>query len=588
MTRVLSLCPKGRVIMKLRDLVLTVLAVLLIGCDKDVPESKSTPEATVYTASTILTMNTQSPIAQAIAVADGKIIAVGTVDDILAEMTDFQLSIDDRFQDKVIMPGFVENHLHPTLAGVLLPSVFITPWDWDLPHQKVEGVQGKEAYLNQLAQKVAQHNPSDGFFITWGYQQYFHGEIGRVDLDAINSEIPIIVWQRSFHEVIANSAALKQLNMTADDYAQHPMIDFARGHFWERGLFSIMARLQPIIQDPDRLQYGMYQGLDHARRNGITAVADQGVPMLNLDREMAMLESVIKEHNLPLHMFLVGNAKGMAPDGDEVAAVQAISALPERDTDTLTFLPKQVKLLADGAFYSQLMQMQDGYLDGHHGEWLTPPEDLLRIARRYWLEDFQIHIHVNGDEGVRVVLDMIDTLNVEYPRPDHRTVLHHFGYSAPDQIKRLADLGAWVSANPFYIWALGDKYAEVGLGPERAHAMVRLGALERHGVPISLHSDLPMAPAAPLTLASVAASRQSALGNILMPSEKLSPEAALRSITIDAARMIQQNDSIGSIEVGKSADFAVLEANPLTMDPVLWRDIHIWGTVFKGKVRPAD
>ena len=74
----------------------------------------------------------------------------------------------------------------------------------------------------------------------------------------------------------------------------------------------------------------------------------------------------------------------------------------------------------------------------------------------------------------------------------------------------------------------------------------------------------------------------------IIASEKLSPEAALRSITIDAARMIQQSDSIGSIEVGKSADFAVLEANPLTMDPVLWRDIHIWGTVFKGQVRPAD
>ena len=97
-----------------------------------------------------------------------------------------------------------------------------------------------------------------------------------------------------------------------------------------------------------------------------------------------------------------------------------------------------------------------------------------------------------------------------------------------------------------------------------------------------------MAPAAPLTLASVAASRQSALGNVLTPSEKLSPIAALRAITIDAARMIQQEDLIGSIEVGKSADFAVLESNPLDLDPVEWRNIEIWGTVFEGQVRSID
>ena len=571
--------------MKQRYLV-CLFILLVVACD--VERSKLKPEAIIYTASAVLTMNSDSDVVTAVAVSGGKIIAVGNLDDVKAQLINYQVIIDHQFDEKVIMPGFVENHLHPALAGVLLPSTFITPWDWVLPHQQVKGVQGREDYVERLTEVVAGHTRQDGFFITWGYHQYFHGELGRSDLDAISDVIPIIVWQRSFHEIIANTAALNELGMSADDYQEHPMINFERGHFWERGLFEIFSKLAPVVLNPERLKFGMHAGLDHARLNGVTAVADQGVPMIDLDSEMTMLESVIKDNDLPLHMFLVGNAKGMAPDGDEIAAVQAIAALPDRNTETLTYLSRQVKLLADGAFYSQLMQMQDGYLDGHHGEWLTPPKDLLRIARRYWLEDFQIHIHVNGDEGVRVVLNMIERLNEEYPRPNHRTVLHHFGYSAPDQIERLAKLGIWVSANPFYLWALGDKYAEVGLGPERAHSMVRLGALERHNVPVSLHSDLPMAPAAPLTLASVAASRQSALGNVLMPSEKLSPIAALRAITIDAARMIQQDDIIGSIEVGKSADFSVLGSNPLDLDPVQWRDIEIWGTVFEGEVREIE
>lgn len=148
-------------------------------------------------------------------------------------------------------------------------------------------------------------------------------------------------------------------------------------------------------------------------------------------------------------------------------------------------------------------------------------------------------------------------------------------------------MGIWVSANPYYLWALGEKYAEIGLGPERAHHMVRLGSLEAHGVPISLHSDFTMAPAAPLLLAGIAASRVTESGRVLGPSEKVSVATALEGITIEAARAIRQGDRIGSIEVGKEADFSVLEANPFEVDPSRWHDLGIWGTVSNGRVIPS-
>ena len=117
--------------------------------------------------------------------------------------------------------------------------------------------------------------------------------------------------------------------------------------------------------------------------------------------------------------------------------------------------------------------------------------------------------------------------------------------------------------------------------------MVRLGSLEANDVAISLHSDFTMAPAAPLLLAGIAASRVAESGKVLGPSENVSAATALEGITIEAARAIRQGDRIGSIEVGKEADFTVLESNPFEVDPSLWHELEIWGTVSNGRVIPS-
>jgi predicted amidohydrolase YtcJ len=261
------------------------------------------------------------------------------------------------------------------------------------------------------------------------------------------------------------------------------------------------------------------------------------------------------------------------------------ATLPEQNSPRVRWV-KQVKFLADGAFYSQLMQMQDGYTDGHKGEWIMPPDELERAARVFWNRGWQIHVHVNGDLGMKVVLDVLEKLMKENPREDHRFTLHHTGYFTEDQARRIGELGALVSAQPYYLYALGEKYAEVGLGPERAHYMVRLKSLLDNGVSISLHSDFTMAPAEPLKLAWVAVNRLSGSGKVLGPEERITVEQALRAVTIDAAYAISQEDEIGSILPGKVADFTVLEQDPYEVEAEKLKDIPIWGTVFEGKLFP--
>lgn len=117
--------------------------------------------------------------------------------------------------------------------------------------------------------------------------------------------------------------------------------------------------------------------------------------------------------------------------------------------------------------------------------------------------------------------------------------------------------------------------------------MVRLGSLERLGVPFALHSDCPMGPLSPLTLAWAAVNRVTINGNPNAPEERISVEAALRAITIDAAWVMGWEDEIGSIRAGKRADFAVLEQDPRTVDPAALKDVPVWGTVFEGEVFPV-
>ena len=232
------------------------------------------------------------------------------------------------------------------------------------------------------------------------------------------------------------------------------------------------------------------------------------------------------------------------------------------------------------------MQMKDGYLDGHHGEWMADPETLDKSTKVFWEAGYQLHIHVNGDLGLEEVLKIVEKRMNENPREDHRTTIIHFANSTEEQVKKLASLGCIVSANPYYITGFGDKYAEIGLGPERAHAMVRLSPVEKLNVPISLHSDLPMAPSDPLYLAWAAVTRKTNNGNQLRPDLALSLHGAMKAITIDAAQSWRMEDQIGSISEGKIANFTILKENPYQVDPDRLKDIEIWGTVFEGKEYP--
>ena len=185
---------------------------------------------------------------------------------------------------------------------------------------------------------------------------------------------------------------------------------------------------------------------------------------------------------------------------------------------------------------------------------------------------------------------MLDTLArclEEAPRDDHRTVIVHFANSTPEQVDRIAELGAIVSSNPYYPVGFADKYAEWGLGPERADVMTRNRSVIDRGVPLSFHSDLPMGRSDPIGMMHCAVNRITQSGRVAGPEERVDAEAALRAVTIDAAHSWRREHELGSIEVGKYATFTVLDADPLAVDPLTLDEIDVLGVVFEGRWLPV-
>ena len=572
-------------------LVLGAVAVVALLFALWVATGPPAPDDTlrVLVARKILTMESDRPEATAVAIASGRIVALGSLDDVRAALADRPFELDTSFRDHVLVPGFIDPHIHPTLAATILPIEIVSAMEWTTPRGRTRAVRGREAFLARLRELDAELRDAgqpDEWLSVWGYHAPYHGSLSRRDLDAVSASRPIFVWQRSVHEMFFNTRALEELGMSRAAFDRHPQADWERGHLWERGTLGLGGPMTRVLARPLTYRRGLSRMSEVIHRGGLTTVAEQGFPQVSALGELAMLALEMHKRATPYRFVLVPNAMFLyRREGSAVKAERAAADLLGWGSDRIR-IPRHAKYYADGAIFSQLMQMSEPYLDGHHGEWMMTPDEQWAVLSTFWAKDWDLHIHVNGDAGLDLVLDQIERLRGADPRPGRRIVLEHYGYAREDQHRRVRELGIAVSNNAYYVHELAPIYARHGLGPERAADISPLGGLARAGVAISFHSDFPMAPAEPLTLVWAAVNRIASDGNVWGPEQRLPLDLALRAVTLEAAWSIGMEDEIGSIRPGKRADFTVLGADPYEVAPEAIRDIEIWGTVLEGRPYP--
>ena len=545
-------------------------------------------ELVVYTAQLIRTMEPALPTATAVAVEDGAIIAVGSEASLLPLVDARDGRVDRQFEHDVLLPGFIDPHVHPALPAVLTQFPFLAPDDWSLPTGEFPGETTPAGYQRRLQELAAKHTDSSVPFITWGYHPLWHGDIWRQDLNDWFGDQPVMLWHRSFHELIGNDAAWAMLGVTEADAQMDEGADWARGHFYENGLRAVVPKLG-FLFSPQRFGGGMFNFLAMLHQAGVTTALDMGTGIYgNPVGEIAGVRAAAHAYPVPVRLILTPIivdflSRGKSPE----EALAEIRGWQQRNDDRV-MVGNHFKLMIDGAIFSGLAQMgSPGYLDGHQGVWMVPEPVLRAYGEVFWREGFQLHAHANGDAAVDRFLALIEGLQQDFPRPDHRATVEHLAYSTEQQSAQLATLGAQASVNPYYHYILSEAYSDSWLGPDRAAQMTRLGSLERNGVPLTLHSDAPMAPLSPLTLVWAASERQTISGASGLATERLSRASALEAVTSGAARVIGREHEIGSIRAGKRADFVVLETDPMTAPGDTLRHIQVKATVFAGTPYPT-
>lgn len=545
----------------------------------------------VYSAREFITMDPQRPRAQAIAVRDGKFFAVGTLAEVSAVAGKDAL-LDRTFDGKVVMAGFIEQHVHPVLAALTMNTHVISIEDWDAIDGFSPAVRTEKNYTQRLTRALSAHKDRRQPFVTWGYHHYFHGEMSREKLNRLAHDIPVIVWHRSAHEFFFNDAALKLIGIDeavirAAGKSAQEQSNLAKGHFYEQGALALLPKLAPYLASAQQFRKGLEFSERYYHRNGITLACEPG-GFLSKPVQDA-INAVYSDDATPFNHCFIGDGKSFfAFKPNDVDSLLTETRKVEGWGQGRTwYIPGQVKLFTDGAIYSQLMQMKGGYTDGHHGEWIVNPADFDFMFQAYWDAGYQIHVHNNGDAGLDVLLASLEKAMARKPRQDHRTVLVHFGFAQPDQVKRWVEVGGLVSSNPYYVTALAGRYAKLGIGAERAANMVPHGDVVKNGGSLSFHSDMPMAPAKPMQLVWAAVNRFTAEGAVAGPQHRVSLDVALKAITVDAAYSIRMEQRVGSIEVGKDANLTVLTQSPYDVAPEKLKDIQVWGTMLEGRVQPV-
>lgn len=560
------------------------------------PPAMTTPKnITVYVAKKVVTMDPSNPIATAVAVSDGKILSVGSLEDLKPWTSRYPTQINSQFADKVIYPGFVDPHNHPLIGGITQTSYPLTyyplPNPWGKPFPGVKSLPAAIAKLKDYSASISDSNEP---LLAWGYDIPAMKAIpNKKMLDEVSLTRPIFVWEASEHNVFLNSAAIKRYVVNPEEAKKIIGVGVdangsLNGEFLgaEAAQYAILIAAKDLLS-PERVNKAMLYSNDLAQQGGITTTTEMTFGILNIDLETKLMQKFTSSDVTSLRVSPVPYAESFVQKyGDQ--AVAQVQQLPKLNTDRLFY--KGIKFIGDDAYLSNTMKVDNpGYTDSHQGIIFYPtPESLQKAMEPWWNAGFQIHVHTNGSGGNQNVLNALQLLQDQKPRFDHRFTFDHFGLPSSMMVRKLKALGAVASVNPSYFYRRGEIQAPE-LGTDRSSYATRVGNLIKDGVVVGLHSDNPVSPPLPLTEVWAVVNRQNSYtGNKKWaPAEAVTPEQAMRMITIDAAYVIGMESKVGSIEPGKYADFTVLGADPLVVPKEKIKDVPVMGTVLGGRYIPV-
>jgi predicted amidohydrolase YtcJ len=549
-------------------------------------------QTTIFTAKKIITMVPEHPFATAVAVKDGRILGVGKLEDLVhwvknSPFTPYE--VDTTFQDKILMPGLVDAHTHIEIQALIYSGHFVAQIPWPKPEGGFHPVYPtKQDVLNRLKELDKELPPGEVLYGV-AYDENKAGDTLHVkELDEISTERPILISNLVFHRFWANSYLLNKAGIGTGDIPPGVETDAdgkPNGTLLEgKGLMAVLPVLPDLV---DLTAPKIRRILPLFTAAGNTTVCEAGFGAFGLENSHQLFGKMFSDPQTKLRSVCLPWAiTNVVLSGSIEAFLKQVKEISTETDDKYRI--GAIKLYADGSIISRTSYVGwPGYWDGSpQGGWQCEPEPLKEMLIKCHEAGFSTVTHANSRPGVQAMLDGVAEAQAKCYRPDMRHRVEHAYNMTEAQLVKAKNLGVGVQFFTPQIYYYGDDHLKIQ-GPDRAHNITPTGTAKRVGTSWGFHNDPPGTPQLPWVGAWATVQRKTESGLVLGPEQRVTVEDVLRTMTIEHAYQMHMDHEVGSIEFGKKADFCVLEADPLQIDPDELKEMPVWGTVFGGSPNPV-
>lgn len=560
----------------MKKLIGLLAATLMIGCKNHITQTTST----LYYDGEILTMKGDTPeYAEALVEQEGKIVFVGSLKEAEQNYPD---ATKEDLDGHTLLPGFIDPHSHFGTVSNSMGQVDLNP----LPVGEVSTIP---QILEKLKNYKESHQIPDGEWIFgWGYDDNELTEKRHPtnkELDEVLPNNPVYLQHTSGHMGVANSLALKKLNVTANtpnpeggNIGRFPNSNEPNGLVQETAMYPFVGNMLQILASKQADYFDQTQ--DYYAQNGVTTAQDG---MTTRDG-IAFFQSQADSGKLKIDLIALGGSSELKTN------------LEDKDFHFKKyknhFKVQGTKIVSDGSPQGKTAYFSKPYLTQvagcqHDCKGLPSlsQEALNQLFITAYQNDNQLFIHCNGDGSIDMMLAAHENACKALNQPldkDRRTVGIHSQFIRPDQLEKYKEYKILPSffTNHAYFW--GDVHLE-NLGKERAEFLSPIVAADALGLKYTNHSDATVTPISPLFSVWSAVNRTTRSGKILGETQKATPYQALKAITSNAAYEYFEENSKGTLEKGKIADFVILDKNPLKVAPQTIKDIEVLTTIKDGK-----
>lgn len=565
-------------------LLVFVSTFLVVSCDL-ASDNKHTIADTIYINGKIYTVNINNAWAEAMAIKDGKFIAIGTTNEVLATKGLNTAVVDLKWQ--FVMPGIVDMHAHP-FTGVDLGTGSINLTD----------PTNQEAILRDIKQFVKDHPNKDVYLGgNWNVGGLFENDSpDKTLLDEIVLDKPVFILSQSGHSAWVNSKALELSkidedfeNTKTEIFDRYPGTNEPSGTVRESGMALVMNNLHYL--SPEEFAPLLKNEIVRYSKYGITAIQPAEGAASHL-LGAAILEEK-DELNLRLFPALDWLTSQLRVTNNE-ETVEFINNWKKYETKLVK--PHYVKIFADGAADSHTLLLSEPYADApdNYGSMYLPLETYRKAILDYHSKDISVHIHAMGDKTSTLIIDIFEEAEAAYP--NSKGVLHfgHAPFIKEEDLERLAKLKK-VTMNFSPMLAVPHPqmklFIETPLGKERHQQQYPVKTALDKGLVAGFGSDFPSSlvpdPNSFYYMQGWITREvpgQPELGAI-NKANAISVEEAIEGFTIGGAKALGYNykNEFGSIEIGKSADFIILNQNLLEIDESEIYKTKVMNTIFQGK-----